>query len=56
MALPFTRHFYAGMFEAHPGLKQPFSMGNQASGAQQQSLAAAVLACAAHIGMPEPAA
>ena len=42
--LAITRHFYASMFEAHPELRNLFNMGNQASGAQQQSLASAVLA------------
>ena len=37
------------MFEAHPELTNLFNMGNQASGAQQQSLAAALFAYAANI-------
>jgi nitric oxide dioxygenase len=45
-----TRRFYSNMFAAHPELKNLFNMGNQASGAQQQSLAAAVFAYAANIG------
>ncbi|AKM29478.1 flavohemoprotein [Pandoraea faecigallinarum] len=47
--LAITRHFYASMFEAHPELRNLFNMGNQASGAQQQSLASAVFAYAANI-------
>ena len=47
--LAITTRFYARMFEAHPELKNLFNMGNQASGAQQQSLAAAVFAYAANI-------
>ena len=45
-----TTTFYASMFKAHPELKNLFNMGNQASGAQQQSLASAVFAYAANIG------
>lgn len=45
-----TTTFYASMFEAHPELKNLFNMGNQANGAQQQSLASAVFAYAANIG------
>lgn len=44
-----TRTFYKNMFEEHPELTNLFNMGNQASGAQQQSLAAAVFAYAANI-------
>ncbi len=44
-----TQHFYASMLGAHPELKNLFNMGNQANGAQQQSLAAAVFAYAANI-------
>ena len=44
-----TRRFYSNMFGEHPELKNLFNMGNQASGAQQQSLAAAVFAYAANI-------
>jgi nitric oxide dioxygenase len=40
------------MLGAHPELTRIFNMGNQASGAQQQSLAAAVFAYAANIGNP----
>ncbi|WP_246542761.1 globin domain-containing protein [Paludibacterium yongneupense] len=47
--LAITRHFYADMFRAHPELTTLFNMGNQANGAQQQSLAAAVFAYAANI-------
>lgn len=47
--LAITKHFYAQMFAAHPELKNVFNLGNQASGAQQHSLAAAVLAYAANI-------
>lgn len=43
-----TRHFYDAMFRAHPELKNLFNLGNQANGAQQQSLAAAVFAYAAN--------
>jgi nitric oxide dioxygenase len=45
-----TRRFYSNMFAEHPDLKNLFNMGNQASGTQQQSLAAAVFAYAANIG------
>lgn len=44
-----TRTFYRNMFAAHPELTNLFNMGNQANGAQQQSLAAAVFAYAANI-------
>ncbi len=47
--LAITRHFYAQMFAAHPELKNLFNMGNQASGAQQVSLASALFAYAANI-------
>jgi nitric oxide dioxygenase len=47
--LTITRTFYANMFASHPELKNLFNMGNQASGVQQQSLAAAVFAYAANI-------
>ncbi|VFR51016.1 Flavohemoprotein (Hemoglobin-like protein) (Flavohemoglobin) (Nitric oxide dioxygenase) [plant metagenome] len=46
--LAITQTFYRSMFEAHPELKNLFNMGNQASGAQQQSLASAVFAYAAN--------
>lgn len=48
--LTITRTFYKNMFAEHPELTQIFNMGNQASGVQQQSLAAAVFAYAANIG------
>lgn len=51
--LAITTTFYRNMFEAHPELTNLFNMGNQASGAQQQSLASAVFAYAANIGTPE---
>lgn len=44
-----TRTFYTNMFNAHPELKNIFNMGNQASGAQQQALASALVAYAANI-------
>jgi nitric oxide dioxygenase len=47
--LAITRTFYANMFAEHPELTRLFNMGNQASGVQQQSLAAAVFAYAANI-------
>jgi nitric oxide dioxygenase len=47
--LAITRTFYASMFAAHPELRNIFNLGNQASGAQQQSLASAVFAYAANI-------
>lgn len=43
-----TRTFYKNMFAAHPELTNLFNMGNQANGSQQQSLASAVFAYAAH--------
>ncbi|HUH87015.1 MAG TPA: NO-inducible flavohemoprotein [Pusillimonas sp.] len=51
--LTITRRFYKNMFEEHPELTNLFNMGNQASGAQQQSLAAAVFAYAANIDNPD---
>jgi nitric oxide dioxygenase len=48
--LAITTTFYRNMFAAHPELTNLFNMGNQASGAQQQSLASAVFAYAANIG------
>jgi nitric oxide dioxygenase len=48
-----TRTFYRNLFEAHPELTNLFNMANQASGLQQQSLAAAVFAYAANIDHPE---
>ena len=50
--LAITKLFYSNMFAAHPELTRLFNMGNQANGAQQQSLAAAVFAYAANIGNP----
>lgn len=47
-----TTTFYRNLFDAHPELTNLFNMGNQASGAQQQSLAAAVFAYAANIDNP----
>lgn len=47
--LAITTRFYARMFQAHPELNNLFNMGNQANGAQQQSLASAVFAYAANI-------
>jgi nitric oxide dioxygenase len=47
-----TTLFYANMLAEHPELTRIFNMGNQASGAQQQSLASAVFAYAANIGNP----
>lgn len=47
--LTITRTFYRNMFAAHPELTNLFNMGNQASGVQQQSLAAAVFAYAVNI-------
>src|SRR5690606_20979235 len=44
-----TRCFYSRMFERHPDLRNLFNMGNQQSGAQQQSLASALYAYAANI-------
>jgi nitric oxide dioxygenase len=50
--LTITTTFYRNMFAAHPELTNLFNMGNQAAGAQQQSLASAVFAYAANIGNP----
>lgn len=47
--LAITRTFYSNMFSEHPELRNLFNMGNQANGAQQQSLAAALFAYAANI-------
>ncbi|RJG02157.1 NO-inducible flavohemoprotein [Noviherbaspirillum sedimenti] len=47
--LAITSTFYRNMFAEHPELTKLFNMGNQANGAQQQSLAAAVFAYAANI-------
>jgi nitric oxide dioxygenase len=51
--LTITSLFYKNMLAEHPELTRLFNMGNQASGAQQQSLASAVFAYAANIGTPE---
>jgi nitric oxide dioxygenase len=51
--LTITTEFYKRLFDAHPELSNLFNMGNQANGAQQQSLASAVFAYAANIGTPE---
>jgi nitric oxide dioxygenase len=50
--LAITKLFYQNMLGAHPELTRIFNMGNQANGAQQQSLASAVFAYAANIGNP----
>ena len=50
--LAITTAFYRNLFCAHPELSKLFNMGNQASGAQQQSLASAVFAYAANIDNP----
>jgi nitric oxide dioxygenase len=50
--LAVTTTFYRNLFAAHPELSNLFNMANQASGAQQQSLASAVFAYAANIGNP----
>ncbi|BCJ57508.1 globin domain-containing protein [Micromonospora endophytica] len=50
-----TRRFYQRMFAAHPELLNLFNRGNQASGAQQAALAAAVVAYAGHLTDPDPA-
>jgi nitric oxide dioxygenase len=47
-----TTTFYRNLFAEFPELSNLFNMGNQANGAQQQSLAAAVFAYAANIGNP----
>jgi nitric oxide dioxygenase len=44
-----TRTFYARLFAAHPELANVFNQGNQANGAQQNALAAAVLAYAENV-------
>ncbi|MDO4246555.1 MAG: NO-inducible flavohemoprotein [Deinococcus sp.] len=48
-----TRTFYASMFAAHPELLNIFNPANQKTGKQARSLAASVLAYAAHIDHPE---
>lgn len=47
-----TTTFYRNLFAEFPALTNLFNMGNQANGAQQQSLAAAVFAYAANIDNP----
>lgn len=47
-----TTVFYRNLFAELPALTNMFNMGNQANGAQQQSLASAVFAYAANIGNP----
>lgn len=44
-----TRCFYTRLFDRNPELRNLFNMGNQQSGAQQQSLASALYAYAANI-------
>lgn len=44
-----TRHFYLRMFEKNPEVRAFFNPANQASGGQQQALAAAICAYAANI-------
>lgn len=51
--LAITTTFYRNVFAEIPALTNLFNMGNQANGAQQQSLASAVFAYAANIGSPE---
>ena len=50
--LAITTAFYQNIFAELPELTNLFNMGNQANGAQQQSLASAVFAYAANIGNP----
>jgi len=50
--LAITTTFYRNIFAELPELTKLFNMGNQANGAQQQSLASAVFAYAANIGNP----
>ena len=50
--LAITTAFYQNIFAELPALTNLFNMGNQANGAQQQSLASAVFAYAANIGNP----
>lgn len=47
--LVLTKNFYARMFQGNPELKHLFNMSHQATGAQQQALAMAVLGYAEHI-------
>ncbi len=51
--LAITKTFYHNVFAELPALTNLFNMGNQANGAQQQSLASAVFAYAANIGNPD---
>ena len=51
--LAITTTFYNNVFAELPALTNLFNMGNQANGAQQQSLASAVFAYAANIGSPQ---
>ncbi|AXF85344.1 Flavohemoprotein [Ephemeroptericola cinctiostellae] len=51
--LAITQVFYNNMLSAHPNLRHLFNEGNQASGIQQQALAAAVFAYAANIDNPD---
>ena len=51
--LAITTTFYQNVFAELPVLTNLFNMGNQANGAQQQSLASAVFAYAANIGNPD---
>ena len=48
-----TKHFYARMLSKTPELRNVFHQAHQARGAQQQALAAAVLAYAQNIEHPE---
>ncbi|MWC27368.1 NO-inducible flavohemoprotein [Paenibacillus sp. MMS18-CY102] len=47
--LAITQHFYKRLFEKHPELLHVFNQANQKQGRQQQALANAVYAAAAHI-------
>lgn len=51
--LAITTTFYRNLFAELPELTNLFNMGNQANGAQQQSLASAVFAYAANIRNPD---
>ncbi|MES2463835.1 MAG: globin domain-containing protein [Armatimonadota bacterium] len=48
-----TRTFYSNMFAEFPEFTHLFNMGNQANGAQQQSLASAVFAYAVNFENPD---
>ncbi|PRC61517.1 hemin transporter, partial [Mycobacterium sp. ITM-2017-0098] len=54
-----TTEFYRRMFSAHPELlRNLFNRGNQAQGAQQRALAAAIATFATHLvdpALPHPA-